>query len=97
MLKIRGHRIEPGEIEVRLQSHPAVEDAVVVARGAGSAARLVAAIVAPTSPPSLIAVKVFLANMLPRHMLVDELVVLDSLPRTPNGKVDRRRLLELLG
>jgi amino acid adenylation domain-containing protein len=96
MLKIRGHRIEPGEIEARLQSHPAVTDAVVLARGAGSAARLVAAIVAP-EPPSLIAIKVFLASELPRHMLVDELVVLDSLPRTSNGKVDRRRLLDELG
>jgi amino acid adenylation domain-containing protein len=96
MLKIRGHRVEPGEIEAKLHTHPLVREAAVVARGSGPDARLVAFVVPRGStPPSLVEMKRHLAAQLPRYMIVDDLRVLDTLPRTSNDKVDRLRLVEL--
>jgi amino acid adenylation domain-containing protein len=95
-VKVRGHRIELGEIETALRADPAVADAAVVAAGAGLDARLVAFVVpAPgVSPPSLLQLKRVCADRLPRYMIVDARQVLQELPRTANGKVDRRALLE---
>ena len=94
---MRGHRIELGEIETALRADPAVADAAVVAAGAGLDARLVAFVVpAPGgAPPSLLQLKRVCADRLPRYMIVDVRHVLRELPRTANGKVDRRALLEL--
>jgi amino acid adenylation domain-containing protein len=98
-VKIRGFRIELGEIEAALSRHPAVTEAVVTARLAGSAEegdlRLVAYVephpeITP-DPPSL---RSFLRERLPAHMVPSVFVFLDPLPRTPNGKVDRKALPE---
>jgi acyl-coenzyme A synthetase/AMP-(fatty) acid ligase len=95
-VKVRGHRIELGEIETALRSDPAIADAAVVVAGSGLDARLVAFIVAAdgVAPPSLLQLKRVCAERLPRSMIVDARHVLAELPRTPNGKVDRRALLE---
>ncbi|HSF41682.1 MAG TPA: amino acid adenylation domain-containing protein, partial [Thermoanaerobaculia bacterium] len=88
-VKIRGFRIELGEIEAALSRHPAVREAVVAVRGD----RLVAWIV-PVSEeaPSFSEIRAFLAGSLPEPMLPGALAVLDALPLTVNGKVDRRAL-----
>jgi amino acid adenylation domain-containing protein len=97
MLKVRGRRIEAGEIEAALMQHPAIEQAAVVARGSGLEARLVACItVGSAGRPSLLEVKRHCAERLPRYMIVDELKVLPELPRSPNGKIDRRAVRETL-
>jgi len=95
MLKIRGHRVEPGEIEARLHEHPAVREAAVVARGNGPHAELVAFVVPAGEAPSPLSIKQHLAARLPRYMIVDQLRVVDYLPRTSNEKVDRLTLTEL--
>jgi clorobiocin biosynthesis protein CloN4 len=93
MAKVRGHRIEPGEIESVLGAHPAVADACVLVVGSGLDAALHAVVVpAGERAPSLLEIKRRCAERLPTYMIVDRLHVVAELPRTPNGKVDRRRL-----
>lgn len=94
MVKIRGHRIELGEIEAALTSMDSVADAAVVVLGSGFGARLHATLIpSGEQPPSLLAVKRHCAQRLPTYMIVDRISVCADLPRTPNGKLDRRRLV----
>jgi amino acid adenylation domain-containing protein len=92
-VKIRGNRVELGEIEVALARCPGVQQAVVVAREgyAGSSKMLIAYIVA--GPETEIAtLRADLAQQLPDYMLPAHFVRLTELPETPSGKVDRRAL-----
>ena len=93
-IKLRGFRIEPGEIEAVLKEDPAVRDAVVVASGRDAdEARLVGYYVAAADVDDLQArLYAGLEHKLPDYMVPSVLVRLDSLPQTPNGKVDRRAL-----
>lgn len=92
-VKIRGFRIEPGEIEARLAEHPAVREAVVVARDDGPVGRqLVAYVVGAGRKPSDGELRRHLEQHLPEHMLPAAVVDLPRLPLTPNGKVDRHAL-----
>jgi hypothetical protein len=91
-LKVRGFRVEPGEIECALGTHPGVKDCVVVAFGDGATEkRLVAYVVAPPSLP-LTDLRAFLAARLPEPLVPSAFVCLAALPLTSNGKVDRRAL-----
>ena len=88
-VKVRGFRIEPGEIESILGTHPALRAAAVAADDA----RLVAWLVAEGSePPTTTELRRFLADRLPEHMIPAVFVPLESFPLTPSGKVDRRAL-----
>ncbi|MFE9856401.1 amino acid adenylation domain-containing protein [Streptomyces sp. NPDC005780] len=97
-VKIRGHRIELGEVETALCGHPGVAQALAVLRdGAdGEQDRLVAYVVpAPAGPvPAPDALRDHLARSLPAAALPAVYVMLDALPLTPNGKLDRARLPE---
>ncbi|HEX2091407.1 MAG TPA: amino acid adenylation domain-containing protein, partial [Longimicrobiaceae bacterium] len=89
-VKVRGYRIEPAEIEAVLEQHPAVWEAVVVARDAESRdLRLVAYVAAEVGEGEL---RVWLRERLPEHMVPAAVVTLERLPLTPNGKVDRAAL-----
>ncbi len=90
-VKIRGFRIELGEIEARLLQHSQVEAAVVVAREdmAGDK-RVVAYLVGEVS--ELDVLRVFLRETLPDYMIPSAFVLLDKLPLSPNGKLDRKAL-----
>ncbi len=94
-MKIRGFRIELGEIEAALAAHPAVREAVVLARedaaGRGEK-RLVAYVVPEGAAPTLTELRESLAGGLPDYMLPSALVVLEKMPLTANGKIDRRAL-----
>ncbi|HVH13707.1 MAG TPA: amino acid adenylation domain-containing protein, partial [Longimicrobium sp.] len=91
-VKVRGFRIELGEIETRLLEHPAVEEAVVVARedDGVAAKRLVAYWVGGAVEPE--ALRAHLLERLPDYMVPAAYVHLPALPLNPNGKVDRRAL-----
>nr|BFE58931.1 hypothetical protein GCM10020063_034570 [Dactylosporangium thailandense] len=90
-LKVRGYRIEPGEVEAALLTHPAIGHAVVTADGDG---RLVAHLVpAPGSAvPGPGALRAHLGELLPPHLHPRAYATLDRLPMTRNGKVDRSAL-----
>ncbi|HSG40259.1 MAG TPA: amino acid adenylation domain-containing protein, partial [Thermoanaerobaculia bacterium] len=87
-VKVRGFRVELGEIEARLLEHPGVREAAVVAPGGE---RLVAFIASEDQGLAPI-LKAHLAETLPPYMVPGVLVVLAVLPHTPNGKIDRRAL-----
>jgi amino acid adenylation domain-containing protein len=93
MVKVRGHRIELGEIEAVLTAHRAVSEAAVTVTGTGIGARLEAFIVSRAGEePSLLELKRYCAERLPRYMIVDEVHLLACLPRTRTGKTDRTAL-----
>ncbi|MEM9290621.1 MAG: amino acid adenylation domain-containing protein [Acidobacteriota bacterium] len=93
-LKVRGHRVESGEVERTLAAHPAVSAAAIAIHGSGSVARLVAYVVlraeAQASPRQELSP--WLAERLPAAMVPDSWVILDALPRTASGKLNRRAL-----
>jgi acyl carrier protein len=97
-VKLRGFRIELGEIEAALNAHPGVRAAVVHAREDGREhQRLVAYVVAETggaSPNGSLDLRGWLARQLPDYMIPATFVLLDALPLTPSGKVDRKALPE---
>ncbi|GAA0229475.1 hypothetical protein GCM10009527_027460 [Actinomadura nitritigenes] len=93
-VKVRGVRIEPGEVEAALLAHPALTDAVVVARGTSSDRRLIAYVVAAGAlpAPSTSELRAFLRQRLPDYLIPGVFTVLTALPLNPNGKVDRAAL-----
>jgi aspartate racemase len=93
-LKIRGYRVEPGEIQAALALHPAVREAVVIARADHSGTKqLVAYFVARNEPgPEGSELRSFLETKLPAYMVPSHFVPLAQLPLTSNGKLDRRKL-----
>lgn len=98
-LKIRGYRVEPGEIEVRLREHSDVDQAVVIAREFGANDVRLVAYLTPASgrDPDVAALRRHLAQWLPAYMRPQHLAVLPALPLTPNGKIDRRALPHPIG
>lgn len=92
-VKIRGHRVELGEIDARLLDHPDVAEAATVLRSDADDPRLVAYLVtragAVVEPAGL---RRHLAASLPQAVLPTDVVLLDRLPTSPNGKVDRAAL-----
>ena len=96
-IKLRGHRIEPGEIEATLEQCSGVRQAVVVLReDREDDKRLVAYLVADTVVADAVsAVRSSLESKLPEYMVPSHFVVLPALPLTDNGKVDRKALLKL--
>ncbi len=95
-VKIRGHRIELGEIEAALRALPKVGDAAVqVLTDQAGHKRLAGYLVSANgSPLDGAAVKQQLAGVLPEYLVPATMVVLDALPLTPHGKVDRKALPE---
>ena len=91
-IKIRGFRVELGEIESVLIQHPWVQAAVVIVREIEGDRQLIAYIVPKDPVPTERELRSFLKQTLPAYMLPAMFVVLDALPLTLNGKVDQRAL-----
>src|SRR6185312_7110974 len=93
-VKLRGYRIELGEVEAALRQHGKVREAVVsLGEDAAGEKRLAAYIVSEAQPPATVSeLRDFLRAKLPAHMIPGAFVLLDELPLTANGKVDRQAL-----
>jgi amino acid adenylation domain-containing protein len=92
MIKLRGFRIEPGEIEAALARHPDISAAAVVARQHPAGERVLVAYIVATVPPETAALRRFLAERLPQSMVPAVFCAVDALPLTANGKLDSKRL-----
>jgi amino acid adenylation domain-containing protein len=93
-VKIRGNRVEIGEIEITLLRHPLLRAALVVAAGGDARERALHAYVVPRGQvaPTAQELRDFLSALLPPFMVPAAFVVLDALPLTANGKIDRAAL-----
>ncbi len=92
MLKVRGHRVEPGDVEAALSTHPAVEEVAVVGAGTGLDARLVAFVVPRGTGMGVLSVKRHASERLAPHMVPDLVRFVEALPHNRNGKTDRAAL-----
>ena len=95
-IKLRGHRVELGEIEAVLERHPEVQQAVVALYGEGSEQQLIAYLKQPEKTDTS-ALRSWLLQRIPEYMTPAIFVSLTELPLTPNGKIDRKRLPSLEG
>jgi amino acid adenylation domain-containing protein len=94
-LKIRGHWVELAEVEGVLNSLPGIHEAVVVTREGPPGTRLIAYVVAPTRRrPTLRTMRQAISKQLGEWMVPNSFLFLGTLPRTPNGKIDRKALPE---
>ncbi len=91
-VKIRGFRIELGDIEAALTTCEGIKDAAVVVREDRGSKQLAAFCVADTDAPDILALRSQLSTTLPAYMVPNLFSFIERLPRTPNGKLDRRSL-----
>lgn len=94
-IKIRGYRLELGEIESALKAHPAVSTAAVLCKDLDNNDKRLQAYVTVLTPIDESTLRTFLAERLPAYMLPYQILVLGTIPLTANGKVDRKKLLAL--
>jgi len=92
LVKIRGVRVELGEIETALEAHPGVRRAVLLLRDEPPGEPRLVAYVVPAAAPAAAELRAFLLKALPRAMVPAAFVFLAELPLTPNGKLDRKAL-----
>jgi acyl-coenzyme A synthetase/AMP-(fatty) acid ligase len=91
-VKIRGLRIELGEIESILSNHPAVRDCVVLVKETTETIINLVAYMVTKMDISEVELKKYMKSLLPDYMVPNKFVVLEALPLTPSGKVDRKKL-----
>ncbi|SDE33822.1 amino acid adenylation domain-containing protein, partial [Rhodococcus tukisamuensis] len=93
-VKVRGFRIEPGEIDTALRTHPGVRTALTVPRTAPSGETVLVSYVLPATGQAVASAELtdHVSGQLPPHLVPSAIVVLDEMPMTPAGKVDREAL-----
>ncbi len=96
-VKVRGYRIELGEIEKHLEQLPAIAEAAVIVRAEDEADQRLVAYAVPVSGEAVDAqgVRASLRQSLPEYMIPNEVIQIDAMPQTANGKLDRKALVEI--
>jgi acyl-coenzyme A synthetase/AMP-(fatty) acid ligase len=96
MIKVRGFRVETGEVEAVLATHPGVVEAVVVPIPDERAGNRIVSTVVPRSGQVVdsSALRAFCGERLPGYMVPEQIEIVDALPRTSTGKADRKMLLD---
>jgi len=94
-VKIRGYRIELSEIESRLRENKLIKDAVVLANEDESQDSYICGYVVSEKDMTMEELKSYLSKTLPEYMIPERFVQIDEVPVTANGKIDRRKLLEI--
>ncbi|MGK5529735.1 amino acid adenylation domain-containing protein [Streptomyces sp. URMC 129] len=93
LVKLRGHRVELGEVEATIADHPEVSEVAAVVAGEGLSRHLDVFVVARSgAAPGVLSLKRHVAERLPRYMIPDVVHHVTALPRTVNGKIDRAAL-----
>ncbi len=91
-VKIRGYRIELGEVEKNLLTHPAIREAVVIAPQDVHSGRYLCAYLVVNEKLTVTEIREYLSKRMPKYLIPDHLIVLDKMPLTPNGKINRKAL-----
>ncbi len=96
-VKIRGFRIELGEIESTLSEHPSIRQAIVLARKNKEKNQFLSGYIVfeERRPLGIFEIRSYLEQFLPDYMIPANFIYLEKFPLTPNGKIDRKRLLEI--
>jgi amino acid adenylation domain-containing protein len=94
-LKVRGFRVEPGEIEARVMAYPGVRQTVVALRQDRRGTPRLTAYVESAQPVSTKELSAFVRDVLPEYMVPEKVITLDAFPLTPNGKIDHSGLAGL--
>jgi amino acid adenylation domain-containing protein len=94
-LKVRGFRVEPGEIEARVMAYPGVRQAVVALRQDRRGTPRLTAYIESAQPVSTKELGAFVRDLLPEYMVPERVITLDAFPLTPNGKIDHGKLAGL--
>jgi len=93
-IKIRGYRVEPGEIESHLLKHKKIKKAVVLSKESNNGNKELYAYVVTSTEGNINCLREFLSKEMPDYMVPSYFVFLEEIPLTPNGKVDRKKLLQ---
>ena len=93
-VKIRGYRIELREIETQLREYPEINQAIVVDQVYGNR-KLLAAYYVSDNKVSFGEIRKYLSDKLPEFMIPEKMIQVEEIPLNPNGKVDRKRLLDI--
>lgn len=93
-VKIRGYRIEMGEIEASILSHPAIREAVAIAKEGGTGGKYICAYIVSDAGLSITELRDYLQKSLPGYMIPSHFVQIEKMPLTPNGKINRKALPE---
>jgi amino acid adenylation domain-containing protein len=94
-LKVRGFRVEPGEVEARILAYPGVRQAALALRQDLHGAPRLTAYVESARPVSAKDLVAFVRKLLPEYMVPEKVITLDAFPLTPNGKIDHSKLASL--
>ncbi|WP_041710818.1 non-ribosomal peptide synthetase [Clostridium pasteurianum] len=95
-IKIRGFRVELGEIEAVIHSHPGVKEAAVVALDYGDGQKRLVGCISGSKVEEM-EIKSLVGSKLPEYMVPHQIKWLENLPKTPNGKTDRKALMKMIG
>ncbi len=91
-VKVRGFRIEIGEIESTVKQLPAIKNCAVAAREYPAGEKLLVLYIVPAEPVDETEIKNYLRSILPEHMIPSIIVTMNEIPLTPNGKIDKKAL-----